>query len=93
MYQISKPSYKVLLEVHHFERCLFRGLLYSCSIAKQNTINVLVPVILFLLDQLQEGTLNGLVESFNQTICLRVVGARDPVVRLCQCKTGSGSHG
>jgi len=28
----------------------------------------------------------SLVESFNQTICLRVVGARDPVVRLSQCK-------
>ena len=81
-----RTQLQVLPKIHHFERCLFGGLLYSCPVSKQNTINVLVPVILFLLHQLQEGTLNCLVESFNQTVCLRVVGCRNPVVRLGQSK-------
>ena len=61
-------------------------LLYCCSVAKQNAINILIPVILLLLHQLQEGMLNCLVKLLDQAVCLRMVGSRDPMLCLCQCK-------
>ncbi len=79
MWDIHSPT------IHHLEWGKLRCTLLACAVCKQDCREMLIPVGLGVIHQLQECSLQSLVEPFSQTITLGMVCIRHPV--FCPCKT------
>ena len=68
--------------VHQLKRSELGRLLLSHSVSKQYSINVLIPVVLLFVDQLDKGSLQGLIVPLHQSVGLWMVSSRNSVLRF-----------
>lgn len=71
---------------HQLKRGEFGGVILTCSIGEQNGLEVYIPVIMVVVNELHYGSRQRLVHSFIKAIGLGVVRRTDPAVRATQLK-------
>ena len=60
--------------------------MHTGSVGQQDTVKVFIPVILFVIDDFDEGTGERLVCTLIQAITLRVVGRANAMLNASQLK-------